>query len=69
MPADSAFALTAEVRQFFDGALALSGTISNGGAVVAAEAIGCDFAYIGTLFLAAKESMAPDAHKNMVTCP
>lgn len=62
----SPFALTAEVRQFFDGALALSGTIANGGAVVAAEAIGCDFAYIGTLFLATKESMASDAHKDMV---
>ncbi|MCR4265269.1 nitronate monooxygenase family protein [Nitratireductor sp. ZSWI3] len=62
----SPFALAAEVRQFFDGALALSGAISDGGAVAAAEAIGCDFAYVGTLFLAARESMASDAHKEMV---
>lgn len=61
----SPFALAAEVRRFFDGALALSGAIADGAAIAAAEALGCDFAYIGTLFLTAAESIASQAHKDM----
>ncbi|MEI2385301.1 nitronate monooxygenase family protein [Breoghania sp. JC706] len=61
----SPFALVGEARRFFDGALILSGAMADGRAIVAAEALGCDFAYIGTLFLTAAESMAIDAHKEM----
>ncbi|WP_102225175.1 NAD(P)H-dependent flavin oxidoreductase [Acidimangrovimonas sediminis] len=61
----SPLALAGEARRFFDGALILSGAISDGRAVVAAEALGCTFAYIGTLFLTAAESMAAVAHKEM----
>jgi len=60
------FALIAEVQQFFDGALILAGAIATGRAVLAAQALGADFAYIGTAFLASNESIAPEGHKQMV---
>src|SRR3546814_109265 len=62
----SAFALIQEIRQFFDGPLALSGSIANGGAVLAAEAMGADFAYVGSAFLATDEANASDAYKQAI---
>ncbi|WP_174803064.1 NAD(P)H-dependent flavin oxidoreductase [Martelella limonii] len=62
----SPFALVAEVRAFYDGPLVLSGAIANGRAVLAAEALGCDFAYAGTVFIPTDEAIAPEAHKAMV---
>ncbi len=62
----SPFALVAEIREWFDGPLALSGAISNGGAVLAARAMGADFAYIGSAFIATDEARAPDAYKQMI---
>ncbi len=59
----SPFALVQEIRQFFDGPLALSGSIANGRAVMAARALGADFAYIGSMFIAAEEANAVDAYK------
>ena len=54
----SPFALIQEIRQWFDGPLALSGAISTGGAVLAAQAMGADFAYIGSAFIATEEARA-----------
>ena len=48
----SPFALIQEIRQWFDGPVALSGSIATGGAVLAAQAMGADFAYIGSAFIA-----------------
>ena len=62
----SPFALVQEIRQWFDGPLALSGAISTGGAVLAAQAMGADFAYIGTAFIATKEARASDAYKQAI---
>jgi nitronate monooxygenase len=62
----SPFALIEEVRAFWDGPLVLSGAIANGRAVLAAEVLGCDFAYAGTVFIPTVESIAPDRHKDMV---
>jgi nitronate monooxygenase len=62
----SPFALTSEIRAFFDGPLALSGCITHGRHVLAARAMGADFAYIGSHFIAAEESMAGDAQKAMM---
>lgn len=62
----SPFALIQEIRQWFDGPVALSGAISTGGAVVAAQAMGADFAYIGSPFIATKEANATDQYKQMV---
>ncbi len=59
----SPFALIAEIRAWFDGPLALSGSIATGGAVLAAQAMGADFAYIGSPFIAAAEARASDAYK------
>jgi nitronate monooxygenase len=59
----SPFALVQEIREWFDGPLALSGAIANGGAVLAAQAMGADFAYIGSPFIATHEARAPDAYK------
>ena len=57
----SPFALVGEVRKFFDGPIALSGSIASGGAVLAAQAMGADFAYIGTRWLATQEAnTSPD---------
>ena len=62
----SPFALAGEVRRMFDGPLALSGAIGTGDALLAALATGCDLGYIGTRFIAATESMAPDGYKQML---
>ena len=60
------FALVNEIRSIFDGPLVLAGAITNGGGVLAAQAMGCDAAYMGTRFIATKESLAPDAYKQML---
>ncbi len=62
----SPFALIAEIREWFDGPLALSGAIATGGGVLAALAMGADFAYIGTAFVATEEARAVDAYKEMI---
>jgi len=59
----SPFALVQEIRQWFDGPLALSGSIATGDAVLAAQAMGADFAYIGSPFIATEEANAEDAYK------
>jgi nitronate monooxygenase len=62
----SPFALIQEIRQWFDGPIALSGAISTGGAVLAAQAMGADFAYIGSAFIATDEARASDAYKQSI---
>ena len=62
----SPFALVQEIRQWFDGPLALSGAIASGGAVLAAQAMGADFAYIGSAFIATEEARAVDAYKQAI---
>ena len=62
----SPFALIQEIRQWFDGPLALSGSIASGGAVLAAQAMGADFAYIGSAFIATDEARASEAYKQCV---
>ena len=62
----SPFALIQEIRQWFDGPIALSGAISTGGAVLAAQAMGADFAYIGSAFIATEEARAADAYKQAI---
>jgi nitronate monooxygenase len=62
----SPFALIQEIREWFDGPLALSGAISTGGAVLAAQAMGADLAYIGSAFIATEEARASDAYKQAI---
>ena len=62
----SPFALIQEIRQWFDGPLALSGSIASGGAVLAAQAMGADFAYIGSAFIATHEARAAEAYKQAI---
>ena len=62
----SPFALIQEIRQWFDGPIALSGAIATGGAVLAAQACGADFAYIGSAFIATEEARAPDDYKQAI---
>ena len=62
----SPFALISEIREFFDGPLALSGAISNGGQVLAAQALGADFAYIGSAFIPTHEARAVEGYKDMI---
>jgi nitronate monooxygenase len=62
----SPFALVQEIRAWFDGPLALSGSISTGSAVAAARALGADFAYIGSAFIATEEANAAPAYKQMI---
>ena len=62
----SPFAITQEIRQWFDGPLALSGSIATGGAILAAQAMGADFAYIGSPFIATEEASAVPAYKQQV---
>jgi nitronate monooxygenase len=62
----SPFALIQEIREWFSGPLALSGSIANGRAVLAARAMGADFAYIGSAFIATEEARAADAYKQMI---
>ena len=59
----SPFALIQEIRQWFDGPVALSGSIASGDAVLAAQAMGADFAYIGSAFIATHEARAAEAYK------
>jgi len=62
----SPFALVQEIRQWFDGPLALSGAIATGGAVLAAQAMGADFAYIGSAFIATTEARAAQEYKQCI---
>ncbi|WP_353414316.1 nitronate monooxygenase family protein [Arenicella sp. 4NH20-0111] len=64
--AQSPFAIIQETREWFDGPLALSGCIATGDSVLAAQAMGADFGYIGSAFIATQEANAADAYKNMV---
>ena len=64
--AQSPFALIREIRAWFDGPLALSGSITHGRSILAAQAMGADFAYIGSAFLATKESNAPEPQKQLM---
>ena len=67
MPARSRpFALVAEIRRFFDKTIILSGAISNGAQIAAARAMGADLAYLGTRFIATRESLAADEYKAMI---
>ena len=63
----SPFALVQEIREWFNGPLALSGSIATGSAVLAAQAAGADFGYIGSAFIATKEANANDGYKNAIT--
>ena len=62
----SPFALVQEIREWFDGPLLLSGAISTGRAVLAAQAMGADLAYIGSPFIATDEARAVDDYKQMI---
>ena len=59
----SPFALIQEIRAWFDGPLALSGAIASGAAILAAQAMGADFAYVGSAFIATHEANAADGYK------
>lgn len=63
----SPFALVQEIRQWFDGPLALSGAIAHGRSILAARALGADFAYIGSAFIATQEARATEAYKQAIT--
>jgi nitronate monooxygenase len=63
----SPFALVQEIREWFDGPIALSGAIANGRAIRAARILGADFAYIGSAFIATTEANAVEAYKQMIT--
>lgn len=62
----SPFALVGEVRKFFNGPVALSGAIATGDAILAAQAMGADFAYIGSRWLATRESNVSDAYRDAI---
>lgn len=62
----SPFALIQEIRDWFDGPLLLSGSIANGGAILAAQAMGADMAYIGSPFIATHEARAVDEYKQAI---
>jgi len=62
----SPFALVGEVRKFFDGPIALSGSIATGDAILAAQAMGADVAYIGSRWLATKEANVSDAYRDAI---
>ncbi|WP_341685492.1 nitronate monooxygenase family protein [Limnohabitans sp.] len=62
----SPFALIQEIRQWFDGPLALSGSIATGDAILAAQAMGADFAYMGSAFIATHEARAAEAYKQTI---
>ncbi|WP_454915663.1 NAD(P)H-dependent flavin oxidoreductase [Xanthobacter sediminis] len=62
----SPFALLGEVRRFYDGPVALAGAITTGEAILAAQALGADFAYMGTRFIATAESRAAAPYKEMI---
>ena len=62
----SPFALIQELRTWFDGPIALSGAIANGAAILGAQAMGADLAYIGSAFIATKEANAAQGYKDMI---
>ena len=62
----SPFALVQEIREWFDGPLALSGAIATGGAILAAQAMGADLAYIGSAFIATAEARAAETYKQAI---
>lgn len=62
----SPFALVREVRRFYKGPIALSGAIAHGASILAAQAMGADFAYMGTRFIATQEARAVDGYKDMI---
>ncbi len=62
----SPFALIQEIREWFDGPVALSGAIATGDAVLAAQAMGADFGYIGSAFIATEEARAVEGYKQMI---
>jgi len=62
----SAFALVQEIREWFDGPLLLSGAIANGAAMLAAQAMGADLAYVGSAFIATHEARAAEAYKQAI---
>lgn len=62
----SPFALIQEIREFFDGPIALSGSIANGGSIAAAQALGADLAYMGSAFISCDEANAVDGYKDMI---
>jgi nitronate monooxygenase len=62
----SPFALVREVREFFDGTIILSGSISSGSAVASSLALGADLAYLGTRFIATEEANADQGYKDML---
>jgi nitronate monooxygenase len=62
----SPFSLIREIREFWDGILVLAGSISDGASIRAAELMGADFAYMGTRFIATRESLAPPEYKQML---
>ena len=62
----SPFALVQELREWFEGPIALSGSIANGAAVLGAQAMGADLAYIGSAFIATQEARAMDGYKEMI---
>lgn len=62
----SPFALIQEIRDWFDGPLALAGSIATGGSILAAEAMGADFAYIGSPFIATEEARAVEEYKQAI---
>ncbi len=64
--AQSPFALLQEIRQWFDGPLALSGSISSGRAILTAQVMGADLAYMGSAFIATQEANAVEGHKQMI---
>ncbi|HCR95382.1 MAG TPA: nitronate monooxygenase, partial [Oceanicaulis sp.] len=62
----SPFGLVSEIREFFDGPIALSGSISTGAGVLGAQALGADYAYIGSAFIATEEARASEAYKQSI---
>ena len=62
----SPFALVREIREWFDGPVALSGAIASGYSILGAQAMGADLAYIGSAFIATKEANAPQGYKDMI---
>jgi nitronate monooxygenase len=62
----SPFALMREIREWFDGPVALSGSIAHGASVLAAQAMGADLAYIGSAFIATKEANAVEGYKDNI---
>ena len=62
----SPFAMIQEIRAWFDGPLAVSGSMASGGAILAAQAMGADFAYIGSAFIATEEARAVEGYKQMI---